>query len=209
MGDAGEILSWMRGGDWPAQFGFCYLKSMIYLIRHARPLFDTSQKVVDGQLAHLIKGYDRAGIVSPVPPLPLDTVAKVFSSDTPRAERSARAFFPSVEPDISEVFREAQLPKSLSFTTGLRFHVAIAIARCLWLCGYAPDGESFGEAKQRADIAAILLKDAVAIHGTVALVGHGFFNRLIGKSLARSGWKLASSPGSGFGAIRGYRRMGE
>jgi len=182
---------------------------MIYLIRHARPSFNTARKVANGQLGVLIKEYDRAGVISPVPSLSIGPVGKVFSSDTPRAAHSACAFFPSVEPDISEIFREAQLPKTLSLTTGLRFNVAISIARCLWLCGYAPGVESFGETKQRADSAATLLSDAVAIHGAVALVGHGFFNRLIGKSLARSGWTLASSPGNGFATIRAYRGIDE
>lgn len=177
---------------------------MIYLVRHARPAFDMSRRVARGHLAPLVEAHDRSGIVLPVSPLALGDIGAVFSSDTPRAAQSARAFFPDAEPCLDPVFREAQLPARLPCPVDLRYSTTLVMARCLWLCGYAPETETLREAGRRAGQAAQMLDAAATDHGSVALVGHGFFNRLIGRSLAEGGWKRVSSTGDGFEQVRAY-----
>jgi len=86
----------------------------------------------------------------------------------------------------------------------LRFSTATFIARCTWLCGYSRGIESFAEAKIRAKKAASILVDEVTRRGDVALVGHGFFNRMVGNTLQRFGWRLIASSGDGYGAVRTY-----
>jgi hypothetical protein len=56
--------------------------------------------------------------------------------------------------------------------------------------------------RQRAGKAANLLISAAG-RGSVALIGHGWFNRAIAQSLSRSGWRRAEAFGgsSSFGRV--------
>ncbi|MFB3164549.1 hypothetical protein ABLO26_24620 [Neobacillus sp. 179-J 1A1 HS] len=73
---------------------------------------------------------------------------------------------------------------------GLKLHTGSCgvILRCLWFIGYSSGCESLKDAKIRAEEASKFLVNCAMEHHHVVLVGHGFFNMLIGKELKRMGW---------------------
>ena len=78
------------------------------------------------------------------------------------------------------LFRETELPATFEeFEVQIRANSWAVILRCLWFCGYARRNESLAKAKQRAKKASEVLVKYAEGHGSVVLVGHGFFNRLI------------------------------
>jgi broad specificity phosphatase PhoE len=73
---------------------------------------------------------------------------------------------------------------------GIKLNASIwaVILRCLWFSGYSSGCESLKEAKIRAEEASKVLDTCAKDHTNVVLVGHGFFNKLIGKELKKMGW---------------------
>ncbi len=67
------------------------------------------------------------------------------------------------------------------------------ISRVLWHLGFAPGIENAKAARQRAEAAAQALIARARQDGTVALVAHGYFNFLIGRVLARRGFRRSGS----------------
>lgn len=176
----------------------------IHLVRHAKPLFDASLHVRGGDLAPLIGAYDQAALESIPPPMAIGDVGVLFASDLRRSTESAAAFFPRLTYRSLSVFREAETPQRLPRFLALRFSTATILARGAWLCGYSPGIESFAEARVRAKEASTILVAKSQAPGDVVLVGHGFFNRMIGNALKGLGWKLCASTGDSFGGIRTY-----
>lgn len=62
------------------------------------------------------------------------------------------------------------------------------IGRTLWILGYHKDVESYKEVRERARQAAYLLHRYALVHGSIALVGHKYFNSMIGTELRAMGW---------------------
>lgn len=82
------------------------------------------------------------------------------------------------------------------------------IARMVWMCGHALDGETVHEARARAREAALLLHEE-ALAGKVFATGHGWFNRMIRKELKRLGWHCRHDGGDSYWAWRHYEFRGK
>ncbi|WP_329955882.1 histidine phosphatase family protein [Calidifontibacillus erzurumensis] len=122
----------------------------------------------------------------------MNTANIVFTSDLKRAIDSAKFLKPSVKIISNPIFRETEIPIPFSkLLLGLKLHSSIwaVILRFLWFCGYSNGCESLKDAKRRAEKASKFLAANANEHKNVVLVGHGFFNMLIGKELKKMGWK--------------------
>ena len=79
---------------------------------------------------------------------------------------------------------------------------------CWWYFRYGEGGETRSQAEVRAAGVAERLIAAAEAGQDVLVVAHGFFNTMIGLSLQRHGWKLASSQGYKYWSMRRFERRG-
>ncbi len=171
----------------------------IILVRHGKSLLVENMPVNIGGFKEWVEKYDTSGILEE-PSFPPETLLKasgakmVLTSDLKRAVQSAEMLKPDIKAAADPVFREVAMSVPLSGPKGLKLTAGwwAVIFRCLWLYGYAGGGESFQAAKKRAAAATGILDKSAREHGDVLLVGHGFFNRMIGKELKKLGWQRRS-----------------
>nr|ALS91114.1 histidine phosphatase superfamily (branch 1) [uncultured bacterium] len=173
----------------------------IHLFRHGPSAYHEPAGLTYAQFGVWIERYNAAGIQSMkgstkanVPPVP--RAPCVFASDLPRSIETAHLLYPHTTIISDAVFREAHLP--LLPLRGIRFKAEtwVILAQLAWRCGWAPDGESARRARQRAAQAADRLIAHALEWGDVALIGHGFFNRLIAHELIRRQWMGSRRPTS-------------
>ena len=195
------------------------LSDEILLIRHARPRFDTRARVRTSDMRDFLAAYESAGIDHRhTDPRTRKTKTycsdakggecRILTSNSRRSIESARLFFPHIEETTGDpLYREAELPARIPVPgLSLPYSVAVAIARSLWMLGLHQQVESYAMARARARRAAERLADSATEGGRVVLVGHGFFNRLIGRQLKRAGWTRAHNEGNGYGASTRFVR---
>jgi len=89
-----------------------------------------------------------------------------------------------IDPDL----REAGLPESINIPLPLPPGAWVVIARVAWWLNLCRAEESIAQTRVRASRATDRLAALAQLHGTVLVVGHGMFNRLIGADLLRCGW---------------------
>ena len=177
----------------------------IYLIRHAKPSLNTSIRVTGTEFPDYVHRYDDSGVDAVTGALSLAGPFKVFCSELPRSVESAKLMFPDTEVNALSVFREAALPTRFPGWMRMRFSSFTMVARSVWLLGMSQGVESRREATSRAEVAAAILQEAAADGASAVLVGHGYFNALIGKRLRSSGWRRLSSGGYDHGAAQAYQ----
>lgn len=168
----------------------------ISLVRHGRSVWKENNRITCKALSEWIKNYDTNGVIkeSYYPVETIEQIAKsklVITSDLVRSIESAKILNPKIEIISNPVFRETELPNPLFNFWGLKFSpsVWLIILRCLWFSGYSRKCESLSEAKKRAIKASEQLIKYANDQNSIVLVGHGFFNMLLGKELKRNGWK--------------------
>lgn len=166
----------------------------ITLIRHGKSLHVENDNITCLDFQQWVEKYDSNGVFEEAK-YPLETTEKiaaanvVVSSDLKRAVESARFLNPAVKVISDPMFRETELPKfALKLLKFKPNHWAVML-RILWICGNSNECESLSSAKLRAKMAARKLADLADDYQSVALVGHGVFNRLIARELQRQGWK--------------------
>lgn len=181
-----------------ARHGKPALSRKIFL--NAREYIDWWAKYDEGGLAHNQK----------VPRKLLNTVAHVNSiiaSPLPRALETAQAVAGDREIRIDEIFVEAPLPPPL-LPNFIKFRPRIwgFIARCTWYIGFSGTGESHDQAKIRAKTAANALIEAVEKDGSVVLLAHGWFNRMLRPHLKANGFSCVYDGGDMHWSYRKYTR---
>ncbi|MFN7055217.1 histidine phosphatase family protein [Hyphomonas sp.] len=131
----------------------------------------------------------------------------VFASGRLRAQQTAAFAAPHLPAIHDPLFNEAPLPppqiggmKALPKTWNV-------LARSAWLAGHAMDGESIGEARQRAAAAAQKLHEASEA-GKIYLAAHGWFNRMLRPELRRIGWACVQDGGDRYWSYRVYKFRG-
>lgn len=134
----------------------------------------------------------------------LKDIGMALCSDLPRSRQSAQALGFGENPVADALFGEAQLPHFRHGRIRLPAAVWLTVLRLLWLAGFSRNGESYAAAKRRARSAAQRLIDLVYVHGSVALVGHGVMNHLIGRELRAQGWRCCLRPGKDYWAYAVY-----
>lgn len=166
----------------------------ITLVRHGKSLLVENKPITCQEFKNWVKKYDDHGVFEEES-YPTETLEKigtaniVITSDLKRAVESAKFLNPNL-PTISDpLFRETELPIPSTSLWGLKLNPSILaiILRCLWFSGYSNGCESLKDAKIRAEKASKFLVNCAMEHNNVVLVGHGFFNMLIGKELKKIG----------------------
>ena len=168
----------------------------ISLIRHGKSTLTNNVKMTCMEFKNWVDEYDNAGVFEEET-YPWETIDKlanakvVITSDLKRSIQSALLLNANL-PSISDpLFREVELP-TFSLKLGeikLKPSTWLVLLRCLWFLGYSRDSESLSDAKIRAKKAAETLVQYGREHKSVVLVGHGIFNRLVGKELQKLGMK--------------------
>ncbi|TEA83407.1 histidine phosphatase family protein [Bacillus thuringiensis] len=166
----------------------------ISFIRHGR-LDCTIEPMTVTSFHEWIKGYDLHTITEKQP-IPLETreaveVAKlIVTSDQKCAVQSAAELMDSLSFIQNSLFREAAVPASFYAPKWLKckLNVWMCIGRALWILGYHKNVESYKEVRERARQAAYVLHRYALVYGSIALVGHNYFNSMIGTELRAMGW---------------------
>lgn len=169
-------------------------RGRIVLIRHGQPHLPIRPRAGHAGFATYIDDYEEAGLdPASLPPVELrDLVGElkaVFASDRPRAHESAVLLASKAEVIADPLFVEAPLAAPRIPLLRMRVPKWAIVARVLWHAGFHPGIEAPAAAKTRARQAADILIARAAADGEVALVGHGYFNFLIGRVLAARGYR--------------------
>lgn len=166
----------------------------IILVRHGRPAISTNQRTSHHGFRDYIDAYEAAGLdPESAPPEELQDLVKgltaVFTSHRPRSQDSARAIAPHAELIADPLFEEAPLASPRIPLVKLGVPAWAVMSRILWHAGYHPEIENYRRAKQRAKAACDILIFKAQEDGTSVLVAHGYFNAMIGRELARRGFR--------------------
>ncbi|MDA2381363.1 histidine phosphatase family protein [Bacillus cereus] len=166
----------------------------ISFIRHGR-LDCTIEPMTVTSFHEWMKGYDLHTITEKQP-IPLETreaveVAKlILTSNQKCAVQSTAELMDSLSFIQNSLFREAAVPATFYAPKCLKckLNVWMCIGRALWILGYHKNVESYKEVRERARQAAYVLHRYALVHGSIALVGHNYFNSMIGTELRAMGW---------------------
>ncbi|ENQ3104840.1 hypothetical protein SAMN04488168_10286 [Bacillus sp. 491mf] len=140
--------------------------------------------------------YEHEGIVGEIE-IPLETIEVVesskfiVSSDQKIAVQSGAMLTSSVMFIQNALFREAAVPSSLPVPNWIKCkpEVWLFLGRAFWTVGYSKDVESYIEVQRRAKQAADMLVGYANVYQRISLIGHSYFNTMIGKELRTRGWR--------------------
>jgi broad specificity phosphatase PhoE len=171
----------------------------IILVRHGKPAIEIAPRTSHHGFRRYIDDYEEAGLdpKSAPPEEVLDLVKGLnacYTSQSPRAQDSARTLLPEAEMIADPLFSEAPLAAPKIPLLKMKVPVWAVMARLLWHAGYHPEIENYRRAKARAAAAADILQSrAVQNNGTAILIAHGYFNAMIGRVLRRRGFTRTGS----------------
>jgi len=170
----------------------------IVLTRHGKPLMDRARWLGANAFQTYMERYRDSGLDPESPPPDslrklIKGAERVYTSDLKRAIESARALAPGAEIASDAIFTEA--PMASPKIPGLKLKVPAwaVLSRVVWHGGYTPRMESYWHAKHRAQRAMHVLVDHAKRDGLVVLVGHGYFNAILGRLLRLHGWEREGS----------------
>lgn len=176
------------------------MTSRIHLIRHGQPACLPQSALSRQDYRLWVEAYDAAGIMD-LPPRSLvhwlnsTRVEEVVSSALPRAVASARALFGSGALHSDSLFNEAAIA-IVSIPFRMHSSVWTVVGRGAWLCGASAD-ETADKFRLRARTAADRLMRSANMT-EIALVGHGWMNRMIGRELREQGFGIRHQSGNGY-----------
>jgi broad specificity phosphatase PhoE len=170
----------------------------ILLIRHGQPQIALSPRTSHAGFARYIDKYEEAGLEpSNLPPGELRDLVKeldhVFTSGLPRSHQSAGRLAPHAELIADPLFAEAPLASPPIPLLTMAVPKWAVMSRILWHAGFHPGIENPREALKRAAQAAEILIAKAQENGVTALVAHGYFNWMIGRTLKRRGFQRSGS----------------
>jgi broad specificity phosphatase PhoE len=187
------------------------VQGVIVLARHGEP--DLSRKLRMNAAGYVDwwARYEEIGLkAGQIAPDGLKLFAEgaqvILCSTRPRSIETAKAVAEGRVIQVDPGLIEAPLPPP-SWPSWFKLSPRIwgVVARVHWWIGQSRGEESRAEAQCRADAAAERLS-ALAANGDVLVLAHGYFNTMIGLSLQRDGWKLKSSEGYRYWAMRRFER---
>ncbi|PFN10110.1 MULTISPECIES: histidine phosphatase family protein [Bacillus cereus group] len=166
----------------------------ISFIRHGR-LHTVTELMTASSFHKWMERYDLEGIEKSKD-IPIETIEAIesakliVSSDQKRAVQSAAEVMNSLSFIQNSLFREAEIPSKFFVPEWVKCkpEVWTLIGRTLWMIGYSKGVESYREAQGRAKQATDTLVGYALVHGHIALVGHSYFNMMIGAELRARGW---------------------
>ncbi len=161
-------------------------------MRHGQPELDLDSikktKISPCRLGELVKQYEQIALNKTIKPCSHSIeVAKhsnlFISSDLPRAISPVKMLCDEADFIKDELFKESSMPYLNWSKPSASFFTWAVTFRVLWLLGFAKNGESIKDVKNRAGLAANKLQSCAQDKGSVLLLGHGIMNRLIALKL--------------------------
>lgn len=182
------------------------------LARHGRPALSRKTRLDAAGYKVWWDAYDAGGLASGQHPPPAlrhaaAAAGAIVASPLTRSMETAQAVAGprAVLPD--PVFVEARLPPPpLPGLVKLGPRSWGVVSRISWWCGLHGGQESRAEAEARAVLAVDRLEGLVRAHGSVLMVGHGWFNRMLRPVLLARGWACADDGGDSYWSHRRYVR---
>ena len=170
----------------------------LILIRHAKVLLDTTQKISSSQMNTWVEAYNKAPIDTTLPSKEVIEHIKganiVLASILSRTADSLALI--GVEPrEKIPLFNEIDLPKAKGTWLKLSAKTWLIILRLVMLLGFGKKSKVYQEAQQKAKLASKYLIVLAKEHERVALMGHGGMHWLVGKELNALGWKCVEQGG--------------
>jgi broad specificity phosphatase PhoE len=175
----------------------------VLLIRHGRTSHVHEGGLLDrAGIERWRKACDLAGIADgdhPSPHLAAEVMQAdvLAASDLPRAVTSVAMLAPGRTFTVSTLLREIQLPIP---SAPLRAPLAVwnALIHARWGLDILRGRDVSKEAKSQAEAAATwcIVAAREARTGTIAVVTHGVFRRLLAKQLVHEGWRYEPGPRS-------------
>jgi broad specificity phosphatase PhoE len=167
---------------------------MIVVARHGRPALDRHIWINSEEYVTWWAAYDAGGL-EPGQRVPngliqaLKACKLIVSSTLLRARETAAQAAPDRDIQFDERFVEAPLPPPrLPDFVKFRPRFWGVVARATWYFGYSRDQETRQESEVRADSGADWLIEQARLHGSVGLLAHGWFNRMLRICLEAKGW---------------------
>lgn len=173
----------------------------IVLIRHGQPEFNTRKWIGIHGARNSLEEYKHSRVTAgPVGNHVFydDVVQPHFMCSGLARARDSSLLCHSVQPEVSDLFNESELPCPDRLLFPLPWSVLLVVCRLGWLFGYDANASGINHDIARAKNAAALLAVRASQHAVVYVFGHGVMNRLITRELKRSGWKSQSRVGSGY-----------
>ncbi|UII54947.1 histidine phosphatase family protein [Cytobacillus spongiae] len=185
----------------------------ISLIRHGRSLCEKQRSLTYEEFKNWVMQYDELGVSEELE-YPKETVREiesssiVLTSNLKRSIVSAKYLLVKENVDSSSLFREIELPLPQIKWLPIKLHSDLWLLwfRTLWFCGYSKGCESYKQAKQRAEHAAVKLVSYGGKHSSIVLVGHGFFNQLIANELRNQGFQGGTRTSTQHWAVTIYEK---
>jgi broad specificity phosphatase PhoE len=185
----------------------------IVLARHGEPALSRKVRLTAAEYREFWASYELLGLLpGQTPPAQLLSFVQkcgaLVSSTRQRSIESAQAIAGARAFEKHDLLIEAPLPPP-SLPSWIRLSPSFwgFLARVSWWFFNHHEGqETRSEAEARADKAAALLIGLAASGEDVVVLAHGFFNFMVGRSLRRMGWRLASSEGYKYWSMRRFER---
>jgi broad specificity phosphatase PhoE len=187
---------------------------MIVIARHGRPALDRHIWINSEEYVTWWAAYDAGGL-EPGQRVPnglieaLKACKLLVSSTLLRARETAAQAAPDRDVQFEERFVEAPLPPP-RLPDFIKFRPRFwgVVSRATWYFGYSRDQETRQESEVRADAGADWLIDQASKHGSVGLLAHGWFNRMLRICLEAKGWTCVYDGHDAHWSHRVYRLKG-
>ncbi|MDO6654270.1 histidine phosphatase family protein [Anaerobacillus sp. 1_MG-2023] len=176
----------------------------ISLIRHGKSACDFSERITSEAYRKWVSQYNREGICDEAPQQVqaiLQQAPLVLTSDLPRSLESAQQAS-TIQSD--PIFRELELPFYNIRFLKIKPQMWTVFYRFLWFIGLSNQAETRKDARKRAKLASDILEECAKAKEPLVLVGHGFFNRFLGRELEKRRWKLQGDKSSANWACHTY-----
>jgi broad specificity phosphatase PhoE len=167
---------------------------MIVIARHGKPALDRHIWINSEEYVTWWAAYDAGGLeIGQRVPNGLIEALKacklIVSSSLLRARETADQAAPNRDVQIEERFVEAPLPPPY-LPNFIKFRPRFwgVVARATWYFGHSRDQETRPQSEVRADAGADWLIEQAVQHGSVGLLAHGWFNRMLRTCLEAKGW---------------------
>lgn len=191
----------------PARYG------SVVLARHGEPALNRKVLLSAQGYRDWWARYELGGLLEgQSPPEGLVEVARragfIVASTRLRSLQTARAVVGGKTFVENPLFIEAPLPPP-NFPGWLKLSPKVwgFVARFWWwFFNHHAGEENRAQAEARAEEAALMLENLARSGEPVLVVAHGFFNHLVGRALARRGWRLAENQGYKYWSTRRFER---
>lgn len=183
----------------------------IIILRHGKPVIPPLKKITSYEFCDWVKKYNQASLsLYSIPNksvLDRAVLTKVIASSVlPRSIQSADAITTHQFSYNSALFNEVELPVVNWGRIKLSPRLWAIILRIIWLLGFSTGSESYKESKERAMNAVLELERLSTENGSVLLVGHGVYNRIIANELRSKSWKGPANPGRKYWSFAVYTK---